>query len=82
MIYKHSTSRVNQNVSTFAVEVEIDDEGIERDSEDIDDEKFSDTKDLDHVLEVSLSCFVDLVLGFRDRLKITSSSELDQRSHA
>lgn len=32
---------------------EIDDEGIERDSEDIDDEKFLDTKELDHILEVS-----------------------------
>lgn len=34
-------------------EAEIDDEGIERDSEEIDDEKFVDTKELDHVLEVS-----------------------------
>jgi hypothetical protein len=36
-----------------AAEAEIDDEGIERDSEEIDDEKFLDTKELDHVLEVS-----------------------------
>jgi hypothetical protein len=33
---------------------EVDDEGIERDSEEIDDEKFVDSKELDHILEVSL----------------------------
>lgn len=38
----------------FPAEAEIDDEGIERDSEEIDDEKFLDTKELDQVLEVSL----------------------------
>ena len=32
---------------------EVDDEGIERDSEEIDDEKFLDSKELDHILEVS-----------------------------
>lgn len=32
---------------------EYDDEGIEQDSDDIDDEKFLDTKELDHILEVS-----------------------------
>jgi hypothetical protein len=37
-------------------EAEIDDEGIERDSEEIDDEKFVNTKELDHVLEVSFAC--------------------------
>ncbi|CAO1351621.1 unnamed protein product [Diamesa tonsa] len=37
------------NLMTFE---EIDDEGIERDSEDIDDEKFLDTKELDHILEL------------------------------
>lgn len=48
-------------------EAEIDDEGIERDSEEIDDEKFSDTKELDHVLEVSfefLLCFVAFMCVF------------------
>ena len=45
---------VNWIVYTFVAEAEIDDEGIERDSEEIDDEKFLDTKELDHVLEVSL----------------------------
>lgn len=44
---------VNWIIYTFVAEAEIDDEGIERDSEEIDDEKFSDTKELDHVLEVS-----------------------------
>lgn len=34
---------------------EVDDEGIERDSEEIDDEKFVDSKELDHILEVSNS---------------------------
>jgi hypothetical protein len=34
---------------------DTDDEGIERDSEDVEDEKYSDTKELDHVLEVSLA---------------------------
>lgn len=38
----------------FAEETEIDDEGIETDSEEIDDEEFLDTKELDHVLEVSV----------------------------
>lgn len=59
MIFKHRP-RGNQNhkganwiIYTFVAEAEIDDEGIERDSEEIDDEKFSDTKDLDRVLEVS-----------------------------
>lgn len=32
---------------------EVDDEGIERDSEEIDDEKYLDSKELDHILEVS-----------------------------
>ena len=36
----------------FLLISEIDDEGIEQDSEDIDDEKFLDTKELDHILEV------------------------------
>lgn len=44
----------NRAIYTFAAEAEIiDDEGIERDSEEIDDEKFVDTKELDHILEVS-----------------------------
>jgi hypothetical protein len=38
----------------FLSDTEIDDEGIERDSEEIDDEKFLDTKELDHILEVSV----------------------------
>lgn len=54
MTFQHSTKALIKSLSTFIVEVEIDDEGIERDSEDIDDEKFVDTKELDHVLEVSL----------------------------
>jgi hypothetical protein len=33
---------------------DADDEGIERDSEDVEDEKYIDIKELDHVLEVSL----------------------------
>lgn len=43
----------NINWNLFILLSEIDDEGIERDSEDIDDEKFLDTKELDHILEVS-----------------------------
>lgn len=37
----------------FPTKEEVDDEGIERDSEEIDDEKFLDSKELDHILEVS-----------------------------
>lgn len=51
--------RANWIIYTFAAEAEIDDEGIERDSEEIDDEKFLDTKELDHVLEVSVQFCVD-----------------------
>lgn len=37
----------------LAPKTELDDEGIEHDSDEIDDEKFLDTKELDHILEVS-----------------------------
>ncbi|CRL00692.1 CLUMA_CG013951, isoform A [Clunio marinus] len=46
--------------SNLKAEAEIDDEGIERDSEEIDDEKFLDTKELDHILEI---CYTNVLSG-------------------
>ena len=65
---------VNWIIYTFVAEAEIDDEGIERDSEEIDDEKFFNTKELDHVLEVSLQLFLFLFLLLFDRWWIFSST--------
>lgn len=45
------SSDLEQLINLMTYE-EIDDEGIERDSEDIDDEKFVDSKELDHILEL------------------------------
>lgn len=75
-IFKHSPKKlVNEIFFTFAAEAEIDDEGIERDSEDIDDEKFVDTKELDHVLEVS---FTGLKMIDDDRVLFVN---LGRKSH-
>lgn len=50
------TEKINSHLFFFIFrtpKAEVDDEGIERDSEEIDDEKFLDSKELDHILEVS-----------------------------
>ncbi|KAL7043725.1 hypothetical protein ACKWTF_001640 [Chironomus riparius] len=45
------SSDLEQLINLMTYE-EVDDEGIERDSEEIDDEKFLDSKELDHILEL------------------------------
>ncbi|XP_070497035.1 protein spire isoform X3 [Chironomus tepperi] len=46
------SSDLEQLINLMTYEEEVDDEGIERDSEEIDDEKFLDSKELDHILEL------------------------------
>lgn len=63
LVYEQiSHSFVGINVISNYLFTDADDEGIERDSEDIEEDKHFDTKDLDHVLQVG-RISVDASLG-------------------